>query len=86
MLLKASDTMVARNHLKNLRYDAFCLPFFFYVPEDVENSGDDTDVYLSFNLVTRINVSFLDTGTAYHHVILKTPISFITNPETFALI
>lgn len=56
MLLKASDTMAARKHLKNLRHDAFCLPFFLYVPEDVENSEDDTDVYLSFHLITPINI------------------------------
>lgn len=56
MLLKASDTMVARKHLKNQRHDVFCLPFLLYLPEDVENSEDNTDVYLSFNLITPVNV------------------------------
>lgn len=27
--LKASGTVAARKHLKNLRHNAFCLPFFF---------------------------------------------------------
>lgn len=48
--------MAAKKYLKNLRHDAFCLPFFLYVPEGVENSEDYTDVYLKFNLITLINV------------------------------
>lgn len=57
MLLKASDNMAARKHLKNLRHVAFCLPFNLYVPEDayVENSEDDAD-RISWVLSMPINV------------------------------